>query len=213
MKKRAVSLIEVIISLGLLALLLSILFSWYSSLTRSKEELSQTKMPLLEKRYAHQRLQNIFNEPALPLFTAQNDRKSLVFTFNRGPYALPELSGKVLAKLYFDEEMEALALGLWPMPKQDNVLKEPHETIILLDRVQECKLSFYNPPDPFKMIVDPEEVGKSQAPTGWSKEWKSSYNSFPALLKIKIKRQNHREDSPALEYMIELPSTIIYPKT
>jgi prepilin-type N-terminal cleavage/methylation domain-containing protein len=211
MKKRALSLIEMIITLSLLSLLLTTLFFWYRSLTLQKEAFQQIRGPLLEERYAQQRLQAIFSSVELPFFTPSSS--SLVFLFDRGPSLIPELSGKVIAKLYFDEPHQCLCLGVWPKPNKENPRKFPSQTFILLDKVSSCTFHFYNPPDPFKMSVDPEEVGRSRPQEKWQKEWKSAYHIFPALVKISITRDPSKGiKDHEFDYLFDLPVTVLYPR-
>src|ERR1700733_15857780 len=170
MKKRSISLIEVIVSLGLLSLLLSTLFFWYHSLSKQKETFNRLKWPLMEERYAHQRLQHILPKPELPIFTLHPDG-DLVFTFDRGLSVYPDLSGRVLARLYYDPTAYAICLGIWPCPAlHKQPLESPSQTLVLLDGVTECSFHLYSPPDPFRKPVDPEEVGKSRPTDGWQQK-------------------------------------------
>jgi len=212
MKKRAISLIEVIVSLSLLSVLLGTLFFWYRSFTRQKEEFNRLKWPLMEERYAHQRLNYILPTAESPFFTTL-DKKDLVFIFDRGPSIAPELSGKVLARLYHDPIQKCLCLGIWPKPTQKNNLRSPSQSLILLDGVSECSFEFYHPPDPFRKPVDPEEVGKLKPREGWQREWKSSFHTLPALVKIHITRDPAKGiKEHSFDYVFDLPVTLIYPK-
>jgi hypothetical protein len=210
MRRRCLSLIEVVISLGLLTLLLSTLFFWYRSLMQQKYELAALKSPLVEEKYAEQRLNHILTRSQLPLFSTYPDH-SLVFLFDRGICPQPDLSGKVLGRLFFEESKKSLYLGVWPDPAKNK--ESPCQTTLLLDKVNKCDFMFYYPPDPFKKTVSPEEVGKPKPREGWQAAWKEGYRIQPAMIKITIERdvkingKNH-----VCEYVFDLPLPIIYPQ-
>lgn len=209
MRKRAFSLVEMIISLGLFSLLLGTLFFWYHSLSKQKGEQNKLKGPLMEERYAFQRLQHILGKTDPYLFSALDD-SSVTFIFDRGPAPTPEFSGPVLGRLYHDPENKWLCLGVWPHPKSGK--NEPCETTLLLDGVAKCSFEFYSPPDPFKKIVDPEEIGKPRPIEGWQSQWSSTYNRLPALVKMKIARDESKGiEKHEFEFLFDLPSPLIYP--
>ena len=211
MKKRPFSLIEVTISLGLLALLLSTLLFWHRSLSRDKEKFTKLKWPLMEERYAGQRLQHILPKAELPFFKSDLS-ESLVFIFDRGPFEDPLLSGKVLGRLYHDAATHALCLGIWPYPNKEETRHHPSQTLVLLNRISSCKFEFYNPPDPLKKIVDPEVVGLSNPNEGWQDLWKGDYNKLPALIKLTVTRDLQDELKEPFVYCFELPVPIIFPE-
>jgi hypothetical protein len=211
MRKRPLSLIEIIVCIGLLSLLLSTLFYWYHSFTKQKAEFNHLKGPLMEERYAHQRLQHILPTAELPFFTTNNN--SLVFIFDRGPSDHPLLSGKILGRLSFDPNLQCLSLGIWPKPDKENPHKSPSQSWILLDGITTCTFEFYNPPDPFQKVVDPKEVGKLHPRVGWQNEWRADYRKLPALVKLCITRPRDKElKEHTIEYLFDLHSLIIYPQ-
>jgi hypothetical protein len=212
MKKRAISLLEVMVCFGLLSLLLTTLFYWYHSLSRGREEFKNLKAPLMEERYAHQRLQSLIPKMEEPLFLAEDH--SLVFIFDRGPYIIPELSGKVLGKLYHDSEARSLCLGIWPKPDRERTPRTPCQTLTLLDGVASCSFELYHPPDPSSSkVVDPKEVGNTTPREGWQEEWKISFHRLPALVKLSVVRDPQKGlESRTIEYHFDLPIPVIYPK-
>lgn len=200
-----------IICLGLFTLLLSTLFYWYHSLNQQKGVINSLRGPLLEERYAHQRLKLLFSKIEIPICTAPSD-KSLVFIFDRGPYPASDLAGQILARLYYDAEREALCLGVWPHPKSEK--REPSQTCVLLDKLQDCSFEFYYPPNPFRKPVNPEEVGSSKPKEGWQFEWKDSYQCLPALIKVILTRPLASEENKTrtFEYLFDLQVPVIYSK-
>ena len=211
MRKRAFSLVETLVSLGLVALLLSSLAYWYRSITTQKITFNNLKGPLMEERYAHQRLQRIFPTIENPFFASASD--NLVFIFDRGTYVEPKLSGKVLGKLYFDPYIKSLCLSIWPFPEAEKQERAPSQNFVLLDGVSACSFAFYFPPDLLKKPVDPETVGLPRPREGWQEIWLSSYKTIPALVKIHITRcENKGIEDHTIEYLFDLPIGILYPK-
>jgi prepilin-type N-terminal cleavage/methylation domain-containing protein len=215
MKKRAFSLIEMVIALGLLSLLLSTLLFWYHSLTQKKTEFNRLKGPLMEERYAYQRLQNLLPKAELPLFTIELGG-GVLFVFDKGVDVKPELSGRVVAYLYHDEATHSLCLSLWPYSMLSETPSVPPPPILispLLNGVEACSFHFYLPPDPFRQPVNPEEVGRVRPSEGWQQRWADEYNKLPAMVKICITR-NAQEGCPlhTFEYLFDLPLPVIYPK-
>lgn len=201
-KKRSFSLIEMLICFTLFSLLTTSLFFWYRNLSNQKLALQQVRWPLLQERYAHQRLQNILPRAQGPFFSEYGDN-SLVFTFDRGPYSDPQLSEKVLAKLHLDQNN--LVLSIWPMPEKDGA-RTPSQTYILLEEVSEAHFEFYSPPDLLKKPVDPAQIGLPLPQEGWQNSWSAHYPQLPAFIKLEIKKEH------PLTFVFDLPTPIIHPK-
>lgn len=210
MKKRAMTLLEVLIGLGLLSILLSTLFFAYRLTHMGKEKLGPIQWPLSEERYAYQRLQKILPKATLPFFTSGPD--SLVFIFDRGIWSDPLLSHNVVARLYFDPTAHALRLGIWPDVKKTD-LTTPSQTVTLLDRVTSVSFAFYFPPRNPKKIVDPDTINAPRPLEKWGDIWLGDYQVLPALVKVTIVREKiGKMEERSLEYLFDLSSTIVYPK-
>lgn len=206
MRKYAFSLVEVVISLGLFAVLLTSLTLWHRTLTQQKSEIEHLKAPLLEKRYLSQRLQAILPQAEAPFFS--HDPTALVFLFNRGPWKDPKLSGKVLGKLFYHPQERTLSLTIWPSPfQEEGPREEPTQTFILLDRVDYVAFSFFHPPDPFKKPVSPEEIGQTKPQEGWQELWLLPYHQLPSLVKLTYQR----EGEELTELLFDLHAKVIYP--
>ena len=214
MKRRSISLIEVIICLTLFSFLLSTLFFWYRSFSKQKETFQQLKWPLMEERYAFQRLQTMIPSAQSPLFSADAE-SGLVFIFNRGAWQDPELSDTVLARLYLDTQHASLCLGIWPDPtKDEEPTRSPSQTMVLLEGVTQLSFKFYCPPNPFKKPVDPEEVGNPRPKERWQSNWQADYHKLPALVKVIITRKSCTSlDERTIKYTFDLPETIVIPKS
>ncbi|MCB1180725.1 MAG: DUF1494 domain-containing protein [Chlamydiia bacterium] len=188
-KKRFFTLIEVILSLTLIALLLSTLLFWYNHLLSLRTERETQQMISLQTHLLHQRLKRILPKAtATHFFTTSTDEtllngQSLIFTFDNGPQSEPRLSDEVLGRLYLNTHTKTLCLGIWPIPEHG---KDPHLTLSLLDHVEHLAFEFYFPPDPFRLIVSPDKVGEKVPKIGWQKNWDSGYCMLPALIKMVV---------------------------
>ncbi len=203
LRRHAVSLIEVLIAMTLLTLLLGSLFSWYHHLTQKKGELETFKRTHLEEYYAWQRLEQILPKAQAPFYTEDG---ALIFRFDRGLHSQPLLSETVLGKLYFDEALHTLCLGIWPDPKQEEAPRSPSQTFTLLDNVSAFTFQLYSPPDPFPKPVDPEQIGKPRPIPTWQNTWLAEYETLPALVQLTIERGDQKR---ALYFDLNQP--IIYP--
>lgn len=201
-KKRSFSLIELLVSLGLMTLLITALFSWHRHTTKAQGEIEKLKEPLLERRYVWQRLEQMLPHAQTPFFTDEG----LVFRFDRGVSNTPELSGTVLAKLYHDEQAQALCIGIWPDPQKE-LTRSPSQTLVLMENIDKLSFDFFAPPKPKPLKVDPKEVGDTTPDEGWHTHWLASYNTTPALIEMHLSRDG---DTHTLYF--DLDHAIVHPK-
>jgi hypothetical protein len=210
MKRYSFTLVEVMISLLLVSLLLSTLFVWYHFLSSQKETCKELKAPLMEERYAYQRLQHILPRATTPFFQSQ-DGQSLLFVFDRGPFWDPKLAGQVIARLYHDKKEKLLCLGIWPLPTPEEVLQTPTQTWILLDKINSCTFRFYNPPDPYKQPVDPKKVDKAIPLEGWQEQWRGDFRRLPAMMQIILTRgSDNKLSDKEFAFSFDFPGPITF---
>lgn len=205
MKRRSFTLVETMICLTLLSLLLGSLFFWYQHLSIQKSQLHAVKWPILEERFAQQRLDTILRTIQKELFFAP-EKDQMFFLFQRGSHPEPLLAGKVLGCLFYDENNRSIYLRIWPNPVEGDVLEEPTQVLKILDRIDHAEFKFYQPEDRFKLAVAPGEVGKEKPVAGWQLFWKKEYATLPALIKIELLRNGHK-----VEYLFDLDQPILYP--
>src|ERR1700722_7152004 len=117
-KKGSFTLLEVLLSLSLFAIVFSSLLFWYSTLHIQKnKEAVQLKKTHLEKNL-HRHLSRILPKADGKVFyTTHNETQGtvgtgLVFTFDHGPCREPLLSDVVLGRLYVDQATHTLCLGI-----------------------------------------------------------------------------------------------------
>lgn len=186
-KKRSFSLIEILISVTLLALLTSSLFYSYRKINFEKKEASHLLKPLLEERYADIKLFRFLSKAQFEqetLFYTQDNH--LFFIFDHGAHKEPLLSGSVLGHLYWEKKTETIYLEVRPHPQSGK--ETPFLTYEILPHVQDLSFNFYYPPTDPKKIVDPKTVGDTIPQIGWQEEWKKGYHVLPTFIKVLVKR-------------------------
>lgn len=214
--KRPLTLIELLLSLALFALLIQSLFFWYRSLSETQSKMGNKRWEVLEKRYSSQQLQKIFShvQPDSYFFTtgpeSTTDGDTLVFVFDNGLQSNPHFADKVLARLFIDKEEQTLCLGIWPHP--DRGVSSPGKTVVLLENVQGLSFEFYFPPNPFKKTVEPKEVGKALPQERWQSEWLSNYNTLPPLMKVHFHRSGEKRPLTYAFDFVHSPHHIVYKK-
>lgn len=215
------TLIELLSSLALAAILLTTLFYWYTRFYSQGEQGRDRKGPLIEERYANERLQKIIPQASLKedqktircFFTGKDN--CLLLTFNRGVHIDPLLSYLVLGKLYYDSSSSTLKCTYWPLPKKgEHPLTQPSETLVLLDEVEKVEFSYYFPPQDTSCAVNPEEVSPFHPQPGWRSTWEEKYHILPLFMKISvIRKPTPHYSSREILFFFELPASgknIIY---
>lgn len=208
MKRKFFTLFELLLSLMLLAILLTTLFGWYRHISFGKKKINEKEMAAMEERYFDKQLQKILPKANLkPCFFTDKDG-SLIFTFDNGVQSNPALSGTVLGRLFLDATTHTVCLGIWPSNGDD----EPFQIRKLLSNVESMRFSFYWPVDPFALAVDPSKVGKPEPNPGWPQSWEKEFGELPPMMKIVLEHPKERFQ----EFVFDLPqskkSRILYRK-
>lgn len=121
-KKAAFSLVEVIVSLTLFAIVLTAIFSLYKHNALYLNELSRARKASDTLHIAQTRLSQIFSNLTFHknriFYTsrqslAETKNPSLVFTFDNGVDANNHFANSVFGKLFLDDK-KRLCLVLWP---------------------------------------------------------------------------------------------------
>jgi type II secretory pathway pseudopilin PulG len=130
-------LLEILISLSLLSILLTFLFTSMARSAHVETKIDLARKELLERQRLQTRLQDLFitaENGSLYTKKLPGDKiESLIAVFDNGIDPDPSFSGKVVARIYLDEHRN-LSLALWP---QDSSKKKnrPWRNEILLTGV------------------------------------------------------------------------------
>jgi len=171
---RPFTLLEVLASLVLTSLLLTLLLAFYRQVHRGSDE---EALQMVWRRYAaHQRLGQILMYIQEKLYM---DGEDLVCLFSNGVDQERPFSGEILARLYKDE-FGRVILATWPHPERWKLDPLPYRTEVLCTDVCKLAFQFYNPPD----LSRPSEEVKV-VPEHWVDQWSASY-PLPAMVRVTL---------------------------
>lgn len=227
-RKRCMTLMEVLVATALLSVLLIILLSSYRQMSQINVRLSQRQSERFQLRYLEYRLASLLpkalcltRKTATPTnnnhcFYISEDANeymkpgSLVFAFASGVDIDAFLSERdVLARLYVDQQKQ-LCLALWPFESEEQELIPPMRKEILLGGVEELSFLFYFPPHPEGHKVVTERVNPGKNPDSpdrydeWHPKWESYYSEVPPLVKVFVKYHSSMGNVEELVYAFVL---------
>lgn len=201
-RKSFMTLLETLIAISLLALLLTIVFSFFRELSVLSQVTEQKQKESFQMRYVETRLAFIFerlvneNETTRkfyfftqPTNSQISSSPSLIFTFNNGVRSDPNFSSDVLGRLYVDLD-KRLTLVTWPI-----YTLQPHAYMqkeILLENVVGLRYEFYAAPE--RISNENAIVGAGENKPGetkpqrdrWQSEWPMSHKQMPSIIKITL---------------------------
>lgn len=208
MKRRAVTLIEVIVSFSLLTILLTTLLFWYSDLAKKKHARDKLRRPLRQEYFAYKRLEKVLEKATLDsdrgttIFSGAHDSQ-VVFTFDNGIDEQPALCDVVVGKLSIVDHQ--LRLDIWPQPRKGQFQTEPTQSIILLDGVEAMECSYLAGCYKRELTVSPGEVKGKAVKPGWKNSWSPEYPILPSLVTLKLQGEHD------LTWTFDLKQPIYYP--
>lgn len=206
LRKRAFTLLEVLIAMVLTAGLLSFMLGVYLDAERSSAWWRSQEEKLLPERFMQRRLEDIFRHLIEPdqktsFFFATDSSPglflpgtpSLIFSYNNGIVNDSNLSEDVLGRLFVDNNGQ-MTLITWPERSIWNLPGlQPFHREVLLSHVTDFKLSFVRAPDPLN-----DDEG------GTSFEWTRERKELPMVIKMNVKAN----DNPVREYLFPVPQTL-----
>lgn len=231
-RKRAMTLLEVMIAMVLTMLLLSTLSYMFLFVEKINQQSESKQERAFASLYLEERLNYLLRHAYSPrsvdhhyyFFTSQTQdgalfkpgTSSLVFSFDNGNVVNKPFAGHVIGRLYVNH-MSQLVLAVWPLPTDQKKQDSPVHKEVLLNNVSSLEFFFLVPPLVDRSFIH-EQAGKKQLKKMLVKElpqpgfdhrqWRSDYPSLPAVVKIQIK-----QDQNPLTFSIPLPHsdlTIVY---
>ncbi|HAB99122.1 MAG TPA: hypothetical protein DCE71_04805 [Parachlamydiales bacterium] len=198
--KRPMILFEIVVGLALLSMLLSLLFSFFTSSAKMQDKLKKAEAALEERQHLSSRLQTILtsvipsSDPYLPapLYTQQFPEEkniSLVVYFDHGIDPDPAFSGPSLARIYINPKHE-LCLAIWPREREKGKTSVRHE--VLLRHVESFAFQF--------------ATKKADQSIGWeNKRPAKAKQTIPSLVRLDI--WENEQKKPSLQFAFALSST------
>lgn len=208
-RKNSFTLIEMLISMALVAMLLSTLSFFFYQISTLTREAEKQQKKAFRLHYAESRLASILPKAISPndpqndfvLFTStgadslfKQGSPQLLFSYDSCVNLVdPLFSNHVLALLFLDSSGN-LTLATTPSPRKWEKGQPPQVVReLLLEKVEAMEFAFYVPP---KQEGNPEVKAK-KLPKGVTQEspeasgtyianWKASYYRLPAIIKITL---------------------------
>lgn len=167
-KRRFFTILELLIAIGLTAMLLTILTGFFQQVQWLDSQADKEQTENFKIRYAENRLakvlMNALSENTLKkhfyFFTGSDmhgllapENPSLVFVFSNGPSMDYKLANEALGRIYLDKQNH-LCLATWPAParwKRD--YPESAKNEILLDNVEKLAFQFYVAPERNRELI------------------------------------------------------------
>jgi hypothetical protein len=218
-RRRHATLMELLISLGLTATLITILLGSYWQAQRLDLKTRSARSWLDARQLVQIQLQRWVSnatmgpkqeageEKKVPPYFFYSDGSSLTWTAHSLPTRDPRFSGDLLLRLYVNPEQQ-LCLRIWPLPTEKN-LKEPvSQQIVLAKNVASIALRFYLPPP---QAHQPPADTTQSVQSGWSSQWPIDLKKLPAMVQLQI----NQTDGSTLPLAFQLPEgspLIVFPK-
>ena len=200
-KKKSFILIEALIATSIFALLFITIFSIWQNWQEFDQVLYKKKHRQEKSLVLGTRLQNIFlnaltpkekGKPPIFFFSQEGlannlNSQSLIFYYDHGADRGKVLSGKLLGKLYVDEN-QALQLILWPAPYKRDGIPEVYRQETLLEGVISIEFKFFRTADEkAKDTKDTKDKDSDEAPRLiWTSSWQKDYQLLPTLMSMKV---------------------------
>lgn len=176
MKKRSFTLLEVVIALGLAAILFTALFGRMKHLFVTNQRLEKATTQVLAQKHVHERLSLLFHtldltnqgkkEPPL----SSKDGTKLKIRFDNGVQRDRTLSGYIEGTIEIEKNDKQKNLVINILDTEGNTHREPLFTNIL-----DAKWTFYD---------------RTQKKKGWVNSWNERVREFPPMIKLQITIKN-----------------------
>lgn len=207
-RKRHLTMLELLISMTLTALILSTLTYFYHQMTMAGIVLDRQQAENFQERYVEHRLGTVIPHTIPPtkenkhfhFFTSKSANsismsgtESLVFVFDNCVQSNKEMAYHVIGRLMLDQEGHLL-LVTWPSEKRwEENEPIPHYYEVLMEGVKDLEFSFYIPPIKGKTDLKtgaPRTVKEQDPLEGrrgeWVSEWNPEWRQLPAMMRMKL---------------------------
>ncbi len=198
-KKRFFTLIEVIVSLTLITIVITILFGYFTKISKVEQEIEDIKKIVYKKSNLQIRLNNIFAQlyskdfNQIPFYTEveKNEKNlSLCINFDNGVDPDPNFSDVVKAKIFIDKNSN-LILEIWSKDKKTKITRKE----ILFTAVNNLEYKFLSSND---LQMKSYEIEKITDTLYWYNFWPKERNTTPSVIYMKINKD--------LDFAFFLPS-------
>jgi hypothetical protein len=193
-RKRYMTLLEVMIAMALLSGLLVIVFGFFGELSILNRYTKDSLQASFQKRYVEARLSDVFSHlvnenhtgKKFYFFTLKDEASpfpSLVFSFNNGSVLDPHVASDVLGRLFVDQD-KRLCLAVWPLKEEQGDWRSHAKIECLLEHVEHLSFYFLAAPQVEKTIEKKEQ--KEPLWGQWQTEWLKEFEEMPIIVKIDL---------------------------
>lgn len=235
LRKRFMTMLEVLIALSLTIILMSTLTYFYSqidTLSRASEKLQKKSF---HTRYTENRLIQVFANTipdynfkqtklanAFTFYTSGDlygflspGNPSLVFMYNNQSRADGDDADVVQARLFVDKEGR-LCLASWPPPYEWEPGAHPEAKLeVLMENVTQLEFEFFVIPKdrefgPLENAINErkhefQSVEPPLSPTSWVSDWRKEYNKLPPMIKIFVRQKDPNSKGKIIDTQFAFP--------
>lgn len=210
-KRRCMTMLELVISMSLIIALLGILAFFYRDITTLEANAEKNEKEQFYKLYIENRLARILPRTIseyeakkhFVFFSATAEGSSyapktdnLTFLFDNGSDLNPKNASEVLAHLFVDKQ-NRLTLMTWPSTKNKKFWENPTGITgkeILLENVERLNFKFYIPKESNRSLIE-EKLGSKKEESDsilegkgeWIDKWPKNKKYLPAMIEVIIK--------------------------
>jgi type II secretory pathway pseudopilin PulG len=215
MIKRPFILLEILIAIGLFALLMSFLLGTLYQWTRLSQSSTQYSLEVEKRVELKYRLQSLFDHILMPIKQSKvpfvfytedipssfTRGQSLVFSFDNSLDPSPLFSATQTAKLYLNTDHQ-LCLTLWPALSEQGPLIS--RTEVLFENIDDCQWEFFMPPTQrdIELKIDDRE---KRPLAGLHKDWKKEWSILPAIVWLTLHHDQTVQKLGFVLYQANLP--------
>jgi len=190
-RRRFVTLLELLIAMGLVSILLTVLMGIYSQTVKTQHSIERSLQSNFQLLYAQFRLNQVIPTILNPADDKDNQGwafytqspHSLVFTYDNGAGSGSLFSNEVIGRLFVDQQ-NRLMLLTWPVPKRYADVDPPMRVEVLLENVSGLTFDFYKPePSETKQQKISPERKTGEYGSGFT-TWSPQEKDLPALMRI-----------------------------
>lgn len=203
--KRPMTLVELMISMSLVAIVLTALGYFFRQVDDIGRRIDKIEEKSFKMRFIENRLASVFPRTYKDgyFFTGgdvpgvfASGLPNLILSFDNCVNLDKRYASEVLGRIYVNNEAQ-LCLAIWPAVKRwEEGVQPPVRNEVLMENVDSIAMEFFIPPLRGKQLEGESKIDPAVRGT-WVTEWNKEYKELPAIIRLKINQD--------LEYAFPLP--------
>jgi hypothetical protein len=205
--KKSFLLMEVCISLFLVGIILSCVFSFFSQIVLVEKKLKSAQKQVFQNQYIQTKLKHIFSQITTfssslgnTCFYSNKIDKTLNIIYDNGIDPDPNFSGPVFGKFYINSKKD-LIFSTLAIKNKKKFLREEN----ILENVENVKFSFLGEIDD---LDDKIYINKLNNKLAWYNFWPKERDFLPSVINLSIFFKRNIKDNKitSIKYAFLLPS-------